>query len=262
MKYEGNRTDEIGRLGNTLNLLTSKLENTIVQLKGELEKERSLEKMRTLFTARVSHELQTPLSVIRGYAEALSDGIYKIDETAEIYSVLLSETEKISNMVDDLLDLSQIESGVYVLRKTNFSLPMLVDKIVERHKIAFGEGDFGISYTTDYPQGVLYFGDPLRIEQVIRNILNNAVKHVRPGGEIQIALKYENTDSILEISNEGDPIPEKDLPHIFDSFYQGANKKSGAGLGLSIAKHIVELHNGSIAAVNGKNRVTVKIILP
>lgn len=262
MKYEGSREDEIGLLGKTLNSLTSKLENTITQLKGELEKERSLEKMRTVFTARVSHELQTPLSVIKGYAEALSDGIYSSEESPDVYSVLLSETEKISNMVDDLLDLSQIEADVYVLRKSDFSLAGMLDKIVERHKTAFEDGNFTISYSRSHNGELQYFGDPLRLEQAVRNILNNAIKHVNPGGEIFVELKTENGRPVILISNEGDPIPEEDLPHIFESFYQGSNKKSGAGLGLSITKHIISLHGGSISASNGNNGVTVKISLP
>jgi signal transduction histidine kinase len=100
------------------------------------------------------------------------------------------------------------------------------------------------------------------LEQAIRNILNNAIKHVKPGGEISVELKSENGHPSILISNEGDPIPEEDLPHIFDSFYQGSNKKSGAGLGLSISKHIISLHDGTISASNGNNGVTVKTSLP
>ncbi|MDD5017990.1 MAG: HAMP domain-containing protein, partial [Eubacteriales bacterium] len=96
MRYAGKRRDEIGQLGATLNALTTKLENTITQLKGELSKEKTLEKMRTQFTAQVSHELQTPLSVIKGYAEALADNMYEDEEAVRVYGILLNETQKIS----------------------------------------------------------------------------------------------------------------------------------------------------------------------
>ena len=258
MRYSGNRKDEIGQLGETLNSLTTKLENTITQLSGELSKERTLEKMRTQFTAQVSHELQTPLSVIKGYAEALADDVYQGKEASEAYGILLNEAEKISNMVNDLLDLSQMEAGAYVVRKENFDLRELVERIHQRYASLPHEKPFTIHLNIDGNDAIPYYGDPLRLEQAIRNVLINAIKHVRENGIITISMDGERR---IVIENQGLPITEDDLPHIFDSYYQGNVKKKGYGLGLAITHHIVRLHNGSITARNTDDGVRFEIAL-
>lgn len=262
MRYEGKRYDEIGQLGNTLNALTTKLENTIAQLTGELSKERTLEKMRTQFTAQVSHELQTPLSVIKGYSEALADNVYTGQEANNTYGILLNEADKISNMVNDLLDLSQMEAGAYVIRKQKFSLNALLQKTYDHYSALPSEKQFSIHLDIDYPNNALYYGDPLRLEQAIRNILINAIKHVANNGTINIALSMQINTPHITIENEGELIATNDLPHIFDSYYQGITEKKGTGLGLAITRHIIKLHNGDIAARNTHNGVSFEIALP
>ncbi len=260
LRYEDKREDEIGQLGNTLNKLTKKLENTISQLKGELEKEKTLEKMRTQFTAQVSHELQTPLSVIRCYTEALSDNILNKSKKREAYNILLSETNKISKMVDDLLDLSQMDSGVYVISKNQFDFAQLIKKIFVRYQNL--AESYQIKLNIDYPDDKLYYGDAFRLEQAIDNILSNAKKYVKEDGEILINLTRSINNIMLTIQNDGNPIDKKDLPHIFDSYYQGKTAIYGTGLGLSITRHIIELHDGKIDAVNIDNGVKIQISLP
>jgi len=262
LKYIGTRRDEIGMLGNTLNDITENLENTISQLQGELSKERTLEKMRTQFTAQVSHELQTPLSVIKGYSEALADQIYSSGEASGIYDILLTETDKISRMIDDLLDLSQMDSGAYVIRKSDFSLIQLISKIFNRHKNLPTGKNFQMQLTIDYPEGILYLGDSVRLEQAIRNILTNAIKHVSEDGLIQVLLATKDKKSIISITNSGEAIPDDDIKHIFDSYYQGKNSRSGTGLGLAISDHIVKLHGGLIQAQNLPEVVRFTITLP
>lgn len=262
MRYEGKRMDEIGQLGNTLNGLTGKLENTIAQLTGELSKEKTLEKMRTQFTAQVSHELQTPLSVIKGYAEALADNVYTGQEATGVYYILLGEAQKISNMVDDLLDLSQMEAGAYVVRKQKFSLYKLLHKIYEHYRKLPSNKQYELHFHTHYPKDGICFGDPLRIEQAIRNILTNAIKHVASGGSINITLFKTDHQTHIEIENDGERIPTRELQHIFDSYYQGNTEKKGTGLGLAITRHIVKLHDGKITARNTENGVVFEVILP
>ena len=188
LRYAGNRKDEIGKLGQKLNLLTASLENTISQLKNELDKEKTLEKMRTGFTAQVSHELQTPLSVIRGYAEALADRIYNGNETDEVYETMLRETNKISRLVDDLLDLSQMESGAYVIRKRNFSLTDLMNKLFQTHLRLPSVKPFDFEFVNKCSSESMFFGDPLRLEQALRNIISNALKYVLEDGKIIFTL--------------------------------------------------------------------------
>ena len=262
LRYEGNRVDEIGQLGGTLNELTTKLKNAIDQLKGELSKERTLEKMRTQFTAQVSHELQTPLSVIKGYAEALSDNVYTGQEAREAYEILLNEADKISNMVDDLLDLSQMEAGAYVVRKENFDIKALMQKIYKRVRVFKDDKSFAIRLSDTYPENVMLLGDPLRLEQAIRNILTNAIKHVHENGSIEIGLFMQEGKTHITVKNEGETISEDELPHIFDSFYQGKSERTGSGLGLAITRHIIELHDGKIFARNTDGGVLFEIVLP
>lgn len=260
MRYENNRIDEIGQLGNTLNTLTKKLESTITQLKNELEKEKTLEKLRKQFTAQVSHEIQTPLTVIKGYAEALSDNILEDSSKDEAYDILRSESEKISKMVDDLLDLSQMESGVYRIRKEEFDLKELLQSICYRYKNLASR--YTIDLDIDYNEGKLYNADALRLEQAIDNVLGNAVKYVKPSGTIWVQLKQNDKNITLTIENEGRHIDDSDLPHIFDSYYQGNKAIYGTGLGLSITKHIISLHSGTIKAINTDNGVKIIIQLP
>ncbi len=258
--YEGNRRDEIGQLGATLNLLMTRLENTISQLKGELSKEKTLEKMRAQFTAQVSHELQTPLSVIKGYAEALTDNLYAAHETADVYQILIDEAEKISSMVDDLLNLSQIEAGAYVLCKQQFSLQEMINKLHARYR-ALTDGK-KIHVRMGLPDGGAFFGDRLRLEQALSNVLSNAVKHTPDYGEIFVTLAAQDEQIVISVENEGEPIAEEDLPHIFESYYRGQTAVRGTGLGLAITRHIVSLHGGTISAANTERGVLFKILLP
>ncbi|MDX1357298.1 MAG: HAMP domain-containing sensor histidine kinase [Clostridia bacterium] len=261
LKYEGKRKDEIGTLGKTLNEITDQLENTISQLQGELSKERTLDKMKTQFTAQVSHELQTPLSVIKGYAEALSDEIYSSEETPAVYEILLTETNKITGMVDDLLDLSQMESGAYIIRKSRFAIYSMLEKLFNRHKNLPYDKDFKMIINSMCDRNFLYSGDEIRLEQAVRNILSNAIKHVDDNGVIHLEADCRGPLTI-SIFNSGGQIPEKDLPFIFDSYYQGSNKRSGTGLGLAISSHIIKLHGGTLDVLNTGDGVQFKITLP
>jgi signal transduction histidine kinase len=262
MRYQGRRRDEIGQLGQTLNLLTGKLENTITQLTSELSKGKTLEKMRTQFTAQVSHELQTPLAVIKGYAEALCDHMYEGAEADRAYRILLGETQKISNLVTDLLDLSQMEAGAYVVRKRQFNIRAMLQKMCEDYGALPKDKPLRITFDTNVDDTLIYFGDPLRIEQAVRNILTNAIKHVSDGGRIAVTLAAEAGHLTITVDNDGKNIAEGDLPHIFDSYYQGKKEGRGTGLGLAIARHIIGLHDGGIAASNTTTGVRFIITLP
>ena len=263
LRYKGKRRDEIGQLGSTLNRLTGELKNTITQLKSELSKGKTLEKMRTQFTAQVSHELQTPLAVIKGYAEALADHMYQEDDADKAYEILIDEAGKISNMVTDLLDLSQMESGAYVVRKRSFNLLALLKKIHEYYAALPSEKDFSISLIAETGDKAPCFGDPVRIEQAIRNILTNAIKHVAQGGNIDIRLGRDTGSMRIDIENDGRQIAEEDLPYIFDSYYQSKNEGRGTGLGpCAITRHIIKLHDGEIAAHNTESGVLFTITLP
>lgn len=258
-KYKVLREDETGQLGNTLNELTIKLEDTINKLKDELKKEKDMEKIRKEFVARVSHELQTPLSVIEGYIEAIEDKVYeKEEDVTRALGIISRESEKMSKMTQDLLDLSQMESGSYKLSTDRFNYIELIkevyQKFLERKKQAC------VAFELELPgeNELLVMGDVFRIEQVLNNLINNAFNYVSDCGKIVVRVTLGQDKWIkTEVSNTGSGISEADLPYLWESFFKShkENGKKGAGLGLSITKNIINLHNGKYEVRNTKDGV-------
>jgi len=244
LKYNEKREDEIGQLGKTLNVLTIKLEKTINELQNELQKEKSLDKFRKMFVAQVSHELQTPLAIINGYVEALQDDILESEEEKKYhYYVIEDEVKKMSKIVRDLLDLSQLEAGVFKISKTKINYRALLTNISNKFKVLAEQK--GIEFRQDlYSEDVFINGDAIRIEQAVTNILQNAFQYTEKGGLVKIQL-YENGDKLLlNIINTGKHIPENELQYVFESFYKTKRKsKKGTGLGLAITKNILLLHD-------------------
>jgi signal transduction histidine kinase len=198
--------------------------------------------------------------VIKGYAEALTDNLYAGEEAPNVYRILIEETDKISSMVDDLLDLSQIEAGAYVLNKQKFSLLSMLNKLYARYRAL--TGGKRIHMHIDLLDNHKFFGDELRLEQAVSNVLINAIKHTPDHGDILITLSKNKENIHISIENDGEPITEEDLPHIFESYYRGKTAAKGTGLGLAITHHIISLHGGTITAANTKRGVIFEIILP
>ncbi|NDL68062.1 sensor histidine kinase [Anaerotalea alkaliphila] len=244
-RYTGKRKDEIGQLGNTLNELTGKLEETIDNLKKELDKEKNLDVMRKKFVAQVSHELQTPITIVNGYLEALSDGMVEGEEEEAYYEIIEDEMEKMSNMVKDLLHLSQLESGTYKMRMEPMDLTSLVRSIAKKFPVLAEKK--GLAWREGIGEEAFGFeGDPLRLEQAIANILQNALKYARHSIRLEYAVF--NNHAVLEIRNDGERIAEGDLPRIWESFYKGGGQ--GTGLGLAIAAGIFQYHGVRYGARN------------
>jgi signal transduction histidine kinase len=155
-----------------------------------------------------------------------------------------------------------MEAGAYVVRKKKFDIKTLIKKTCDRYNALPNEKQFSINFEDSYPSDAPYFGDPLRLEQVTRIILINAIKHVSSGGNINLSLSKTENKTLISIENEGEHITKSDLPHIFDSYYQGKTEEKGSGLGLAIAHHIVLLHEGEIRVSNTKGGVMFIIVLP
>lgn len=258
-KWKSERTDEIGELGNALNEMSSSLEMAIGDLEAELAKEKNLDKMRKEFVARVSHELQTPIAIINGYLEAIADGIPESDEERSRYfSIIESETDKMSSLVRDLLDLGQLESGAFAIKRKHFRYGEILDRRLEKFAVLAEKS--GCSLERENLEGDLWvLGDPYRIEQVLNNLLQNALTHCRPGGRILVRMeKDEKKPGWLKTSvhNQGPNIHAEDLPHIWDSFYKNKEKKEGTGIGLAIVKNILELHHAPYGVENDEEGVT------
>lgn len=264
--------DEIGRLGRSINHISNKLNAVLTELtlansklREDIEKEKKLEKMRRNFVSNVSHELKTPISMIQGYAEGLKYNIAKSDEDKEYYhNVIIEESDKMSNLINDLLKLSTYESGTFTINKESFDIASLLKDTVEKYKRNIEEK--GIKLDLDIPEKSTINADRLRVEQVITNFMNNTLKHGEDEGDIKISLKDTQDKIKLSFYNSGDKIDEGELENIWTSFYKvDSDKKSsqsGTGLGLAIVRAIVDLHGGSYGVENRENGVEFWITLP
>lgn len=251
--------DEIGTLSKTFNTMASQLETTLNELKNA-------EQLRREFVANVSHELRTPLTSIRTYAETLSDSPDLSDGTrSEFLNVILNESDRMGKIVSDLLDLSRLDAGGG-LKLEPFSLERSVRDVYA--SIALNSERLGQHFDLELQWAMPNIvGDRARIEQVLINIMTNAMKYTPEGGYVNVACFAVGSSAIVKISDTGIGIPKDDIEHIFDRFYRVDKARSresgGTGLGLSIANDIVTLHGGQIKLESevGKGS-TFTVILP
>ncbi len=257
--------DEFGELGQSINHLSDQLDTSMSelnqknrQLMADVEKERKLDKMRKEFVSNVSHELKTPLSLILGYAEGLQENVMDDEATKNEYcSIIMDEAEKMSTLVKDLLNLSQIESGMFKLSRSDFSLAALLDDVALKYRASLAEK--GITLQIDKMVNPFVNGDELRIEQVLINIFTNAMNHTADEKLIHIHTSDCNGHIRVFIVNSGQPIPEECLEKLWTSFYKvdqaHTREYGGYGLGLSIVRAIQELHGNSYGVKNVLNGV-------
>ena len=197
--------------------------------------------------ADVSHELRTPITVIQGNVEGILDGMYPADETR--LKSILEETQILSRLVDDLRTMALAESGSLLLRREPTNLAALVQEAVSGFESQLKEKDIHLEFFLANIEDINI--DPLRIHEVLNNIFSNALRYTPPGGEVKVGLTGADTGSeksvTIFVQDSGTGIDPADLPHIFDRFYKSSDS-GGMGLGLSIAKYIVEAHGGKIWA--------------
>ncbi|HHT7191276.1 TPA: sensor histidine kinase, partial [Bacillus cereus] len=254
--------DEIGGLSNSINTLSVNLKDRIdrlnvanTKLQQDIERERQLEKTRKEFISGVSHELKTPLSVIRSFAEGIKDGVSK--DTTYYTDVILEETENMNRLIVEMLELAKLESGTYKLEKTTFSIGELIQQVYT--KLLFSMEEKHLQVDVNIDSSIFVEANRSRIEQVVVNLLSNAIRYTPDGEKIQVSvLEMEDTVKI-EIENTGNPIPEESLEKIWDRFYRLDASRSrhtgGTGLGLSIVKNILDLHHAEYGVYNTDNSV-------
>lgn len=255
VRYIGEEKGEIGELGNTLNHLTTTLKDTIDQLQQELEKEKNLKNLRREFIARVSHELKTPIAIIKGYSEALEDGIYRDDEEkGQYFKILQEESMKMDQMLREILDLSRLETRHVELKEEPIEIKGYTERIMEKlHAIDTDKNLILIDGLKD--SKTLIKEDPYRLEQILSNFIKNAMEHGEGSDiEIRILEGIEDRDPELqgiriEIKNQGPPLSAEDREKIWESFYKREEKK-GSGLGLSIAAGLLQLMNSNFGTYN------------
>lgn len=260
-KWDGERSDEIGQLGNSLNKLSYNLEKALSDLQEELEKEKNLDKLRKNFVSRVSHELQTPIAIINGHIEALNDQIPQSDEEKNEYlKIVEKETNKMSKLIKDLLDLTQLESGTFRIKKHIINYSDLIEEKLNSFKILLKEKNIHIikNYTSD---NINIYGDEYRIDQVLNNFIQNAINNTSEEGKIEINIIEDKNYVKTEIINEGKNIPEDIIYHIWEPFFKGEERK-GTGIGLAVVKSIINLHGGVTGVENLENGVKMYFSIP
>ncbi len=226
----------------------------------DITEHKKLENMQKEFVANVSHELRTPLTTIKSYAETLLDG--GVDDPMTISSflgVINSESDRMTALVKDLLELSRIDNNKTVLEEAVIDLLRLVTKSVNNYQIHANKKNQFMSIVVD-GEDFIVMGDGNRIEQVVKNLLSNAVKYSGDHAEIRVKLSSNRRYHMIEVSDTGMGIPEEDLEHIFDRFYRVDKARSramgGTGLGLAIAKEIMDMHKGLIKVTSLINQGT------
>lgn len=253
VKYPVTTKDEIGILGNSINVLAETLESTISELKSannELQKDIQnkiqIDEMRKEFLSNVSHELKTPLALIQGYAEGLQDNISDDQESREFYcEVIIDEANKMNKMVKKLLTLNQIEFGKDQISFERFDIVEVLRSVMQS-SLLLAEQKGAVIIMEDYDP-VYVWADEYMTEEVITNYISNAINHV--AGEKKICVSMEKRGDVLRVSvfNTGFPIPEEELDKIWIKFYKVDKARTreygGSGVGLSIVKAIMDNMN-------------------
>ena len=224
--------DEVGSLGRSFNTMAARLEQS--------------ERQRRELVANVSHELRTPIAALRARLENAADGVEELGPAT--VAAMLTGVERLSRLVDQLLRLSEFEAGAVRLDRQ----PLPVGEVVADAVAEVQPVSCGVRIVTDAAAGLAGTGDPERIHEVLTNLLRNAVRHRPPGGTVTVRAEATAGGTRVEVSDEGTGVPPADLERIFGRFSRLDPARQaaagGAGLGLAIARSIVELHGGSIRA--------------
>jgi two-component system phosphate regulon sensor histidine kinase PhoR len=217
---------------------------------------RRADTVRREFVANVSHELRTPIAGVKALAETLQSGALEEPPVARRFlSQMLIEIDRMTEMVEELLELARLEAGEGALTKEAIDLGMVIAEAVDR-VVQYADRR-GVVLRVDPPNAaVIVSGDALRLERVVINLLDNAIKFTPPGGEVRVRCESRGSEITVVVADNGRGIAEEDLPRIFERFYKvdRARSSPGTGLGLAIAKHTVEAHGGRIWAESIEGR--------
>ena len=215
--------------------------------------EKEAERQQTFFQ-NASHELKTPLMAIQGYAEGIQAGVM---DTASAAEVILAESDRMTELVDELLDISKIDMGRQRLALSEMDVrELLYDSIRAVEPAAAASG---IAIVPDFPEEpVMVSCDDTRLRRAVTNILSNGVRYAR--SQLRLTCRADKRHVTIQIQDDGDGIAEADLPHIFDRFYMGKSGKSG--IGLALTREIIHLHKGTIRAYNGDSGAVFEISIP
>ncbi len=266
-KLDVKTNDEIGSLSKGINNLSESLDSTLhdlneknEQLRIDIEKKQTLDDLRKEFISSISHELKTPIAIIRGYAEGAQYMLEgnDTDGAKEYCSIIQMESDKMNGLVYELLQLSKYEIGDDHLLINDFNLRSFIDDYINGEKIVFEEK--GISYLEDIPDDFLCTGDITKLSMVLNNYVSNAVSHCAYDKIIRISAKDMDDKIRVNVFNTGEPIADVDIDKIWKSFYRAdkshSREEGRFGLGLSIVSAIQNLHKNDYGVKNEENGVS------
>ena len=264
-KYQGKSNNEIGTLGENMNLMSASLEKTIselktanVELQKDIEQKEQIDVMRKEFLANVSHELKTPIALIQGYAEGLQDNISDDPETISYYcDVIIDEAGKMNRLVKQLMSLNQLESGNDKVVMERFQLTSMLENCLEQQKLLATEKGCRVFF--EKLPNCYVWGDEFKIEEVFTNYFTNATNHCSGEKRIEISMLYVDNKVRVVVFNTGEPIPEESLDLVWDKFYKVDKARTreygGSGVGLSIVKAIMNSMNQNYGVDNREDGV-------
>ncbi len=270
LKYTGERKDEIGSLGQSINALSDKLKETIDELCEKNEELRldneiksHIDDMRKEFIANASHELKTPVALISGYAEGLRDNIASNEAMKNMYTdVIIEETEKINHIIRQMLDLMELDSTEDVFEKELISVNALVEDVLNSFEVLIKSKGIKMEVILDECS---ISGDYWRIHQAVTNYISNAINHVDDKKAIKISVIESCNRVKFSVYNSGANISEGDLERIWERFYKVDKSHSrqygGSGLGLAVVRSIIELHKGKCGVINHPEGVEFYFII-
>jgi signal transduction histidine kinase/CheY-like chemotaxis protein len=239
----------VDRDGRTLAVTASRLEagaGTVWTIRDVSERAR-LERLKSEFVATASHELRSPLTSIKGFVELLSQGKGLDARQQEFLDIVLMSTNRLVDLVNDLLDVARVEAGRVEIHRRPIDLTEPVREVVSliRPRLDEKAQHLELDCPSELPQAL---ADPARVRQILTNLLTNAHLYTEPGGQIRVALRADDHHVVLEVSDDGRGMTEDEIAHAFDRFYRGRDDEAhpGTGLGLAIVRSLVDLHGGDI----------------
>jgi signal transduction histidine kinase len=243
-RLEVRSNDEIGQLGRSLNYMADELA--------------SLEDMRRAFLANVFHDMRSPITSIKGFVSAILDGTIPPEREKHYLKMVKDSADRMLKLVEDLLDIARIEAGQFTIERVRFNLTERIRQTAARMEPLFKQYQIGI-HMDDSGEDVYVRADPDRIEQVMTNLLQNAVYHSPPGSEVRFSVTRTPGAVTVSVADSGGGMTEEELSRMWDRFYKGdkaRSKKNGTGIGLSIVKHILDLHGGEVQAESSPGQGT------
>jgi len=241
--------DEVGQLGEDFNRMAESLDR--------------MEHLRKRMVADVAHELRTPLTNIRGYLEALRDGV--VPPSAETYAIVEQEILRLVRLVEDLLQLARADAAGSHLERQVVSLEDVVEEVLDAYRPRLQAK--GIASQVDIgADSERVLADRDKLVRMVSNLVDNALQYTLPGGRLRLYAEREATGVKVTLANTGEGIAEEDLPFVFERFYRGDRSRSresgGAGIGLAIVKELAEAHHGRVGAATGDGEARFWVVLP